>query len=102
MTGKSPTASMGHQIVFAFCSPLCYFAARRFQQVLGVTSCPKTETCHPECIINDIAPKKPSSGINEMVIFSFHYVSRQWLGAFPAPRSALRACSKNLLSSTEV
>jgi len=36
------------QIVFAFCSPLCYFATRRFQQVLDVTPCPKTETCHSE------------------------------------------------------
>jgi hypothetical protein len=38
------------EIGFAFCSPQWYFAARRFQQVLGVTSCPKTETCHPEDI----------------------------------------------------
>jgi hypothetical protein len=36
------------QIIFAFCSPPCYFPARRFQQVLGVTPCSKIETCHPE------------------------------------------------------
>jgi hypothetical protein len=67
-----------------------------------MTSCPKTETCHPECIV-EVAPEKPGSGINEMVIYRFHYVTDQQLGAFPAPSRAFRSCSKgSLLSSTEV
>jgi len=44
------------QIVFAFCSPPCYFPLRDFNRVLGMTSCSKTETCHPECI-DEVAQK---------------------------------------------
>jgi hypothetical protein len=36
------------KILFAFCSPSCYFPSRGFQQVLFVASCSKLETCHPE------------------------------------------------------
>ena len=52
---------------------------------------------HPE-----VASEKPGSGINEMVIYSFHYVGQR-LGAFPALIRAFRSRNKNfLLSSTEV
>jgi hypothetical protein len=74
----------------------------RFQQVLGMTSCPKIKTCHPDCI-DEVASERPGSGINEMVIYRFHYVTGQQLGAFPVPSHVFRSCSKDsLLSSTEV
>jgi len=67
-----------------------------------MASCSKTETCHPERS-DEVAPEKPGSGINEMVIYCFHYVIGQQLGAFPASSRAFRSCSKgSLLSSTEV
>jgi hypothetical protein len=84
-----------------FVRPYVTFLLDVFQQVLGVTSCPKTETCHPECI-NDIAPEKPGININEMVIYSFYYVAQRF-SVFPALSRTLTSCSKNfLLSSTEV
>jgi len=47
--------------------------------------------------------EKRGSGINEMVIYRFHYVTGQQLGAFPAPSHVFRSGSKDsLLSFTEV
>jgi len=67
-----------------------------------MTSCPETETCHPQCI-DEGCPEKPGIGMNEMVIYSFYYIIGQRLGVFPAPSRASRSYSKNfLLSSTEV
>jgi hypothetical protein len=67
-----------------------------------MTSCPKIETCHPECI-DESAREKPGGCINEMVIYSFYYVFGERLGAFPAPSLAFGSRSKNFpISSTEV
>jgi hypothetical protein len=80
-----------------------------------MTSCPKTETCHPEdirrlwhsyfglCGLDRVRKQNSGGSINEMVIYRFHYVIGQRRSAFPAPSRAFRSCSKeSLLSSTEV
>jgi hypothetical protein len=46
--GLALMANVRRKIVFAFCSPACYFPFRGFQQVFFVASCSKPETCHPE------------------------------------------------------
>jgi len=54
--------------------------------VLGMATCPKTETCHPEGIDVDFqgfqlvvssrrSEKRRSATMNQMVISSFRYVS---------------------------
>jgi hypothetical protein len=50
-----------------------------------------------------VRKQNAGGGINEMVIYRFHYVIGQRRSALPAPNRAFRSCSKeSLLSSTEV
>jgi hypothetical protein len=44
----------------------CVILPSRFQQVLGMTTCPKTETCHPEGIDVDF-PGISARGVEQAV-----------------------------------
>jgi hypothetical protein len=98
-----------NSICFLF-APCATFLLGVFNRVLGVTPCPKTETCHPEVIRlvpsglgMRIGSSKNAGSIDKAVIYPFDYVHDQRLGAFPALSRVVRSGSKNfLLSSTEV
>jgi len=53
-----------------------------------MTPCSKTEICHSGRII-EIAREKRGSGINEMVIYRFHYVMGQRLRRFHGAKACL-------------
>ena len=68
MTRRGAEGS-SNSICFSFAPML--LSSSRFQQVLGVTPCPQTETCHPEdirLVLSEVGGMRMSEGLQRKLL----------------------------------